>query len=191
MSTSSRERRVSTIEMDPPLETEAVQGWRVTKYDPRRRDAAGRYLETEWTSVSDIGRVIAGHLLDVAAYSSVEDAYVETAMAFHADAGAPVLFARDVEMSGKAPNIAGAVLSSPPSEESPVGRGELPVWIRSCLREIVWCRLESPSGNCMIHFGYDYYMYLTGPRLEESTRALATARGLYLEPFESPYLRSP
>jgi len=34
--------------------------YRVTKYDPRKRDIQGRYLAEDWTSYSQVGRVIAG-----------------------------------------------------------------------------------------------------------------------------------
>jgi len=33
---------------------------------------------------------------------------------------------------------------------------------RLVLREILWCKLESPNGF-YIHFGYDYYMYFGSP----------------------------
>lgn len=164
-----------------------MQGWRVSKYDPSRRDAVGRYVHEEWTSVYDIGKSIAGQVLTVEEYLRVENAYIETAMVFHADAGAPFLLARDVEIAGSNPNIPGDVVSVPPAEGQPIGRADLVAVIRSCLREIFWCRLEAEEKLCMIHFGYDYYMYLTGMSLTAHTFDVARAGGLFLEPFQSPY----
>ncbi|MGC4071359.1 MAG: hypothetical protein QM760_02330 [Nibricoccus sp.] len=56
--------------------------------------------------------------------------------------------------------------------------------VRGCLREMVWCRLESEA--CSIAFGYDYYTYWLGPIPSVSTVALAKERGLFLEPSTVP-----
>lgn len=167
-----------------------MQGWRLSKYDPSQRDAAGRYLKEEWTSVCDIGKLIGGQVLTVEEYLRVENAYIETAMAFHADTGTPLLIARDVEAAGSNLNVPGQVVLHPPEEGHPVERAELPVIIRSCLREIVWCRLEAKESLCMIHFGYDYYIYLTGISPTDHACEVARAVGLFMEPSQSPYMLS-
>src|SRR5438876_10123615 len=61
-------------------------GWRITKYDPAYRNAAGAYLKDEWTSVSDIGKSFDGKALTVEEYRSVENAYVSTALRFLSEA---------------------------------------------------------------------------------------------------------
>ncbi|WP_438015511.1 hypothetical protein WMF18_32215 [Sorangium sp. So ce315] len=160
----------------------------MSKYDPSRRDVAGRYVNGEWTSVCDIGKFIGRQVLTVEEYLRVENAYIETSMAFHLDTGAPPLLAHDVEAAGSIPNLPGQVVLAPPAEDHLVGRSELPVIIRSCLREIVWCRLEAKDGSCVIHFGYEYYMYLVGICLKMSAVEVAQAVGLFMEPFRSPYL---
>lgn len=90
-----------------------MQGWRVSKYNPSKRDADGRYTNEEWTSIHDIGTSIGGQTLAIEEYLRVEKAYIETAMAFHADAGAPLLLARDVEAAGPTPNVSGDVSARP------------------------------------------------------------------------------
>ena len=168
-----------------------MSGWRLSKYDPAWRDALGRYSKEEWTSAHDVGKRIGQHVLATEEYLGVERAYIETTIAFHSDAGSPPLVARDIERGGTAPNVPGDVVAHPPREGRPVERTDLATLIRSCLREIVWCRLEADDRSCMIHFGYDYYVYLTGPQVSAHTVALARAGRLFLEPCESPYLRSP
>ncbi|EYF02641.1 hypothetical protein [Chondromyces apiculatus] len=130
---------------------------------------------------------MAGKVLTVEAYLRTEEAYVETVMAFHEDAGAPILCACGVEAAGSDPGLPGDVAKAPPLEGQAVRRGELAALIRACLREIFWCRLEAEDGGCAIHFGYDFYVYLTGRDLTGRVRDVAHAGGLFLEPFQSPY----
>ena len=56
--------------------------YRVTKYDPAKRDARGAYLAEEWTSVTDIDRVFAGVLPTEDEYRRVEQASVDSVLAF-------------------------------------------------------------------------------------------------------------
>ena len=165
-----------------------MQGFRVSKYDPSRRDTAGRYREEKWISVHDIGRPLGGKTLSIDEYLRAENATIATAMAFHADAGTAILLALGVEHGGPKPDVSGEVMSIPPGEGQSIERAALPVVIRSCLREMMWCRLEARERRCMIHFGYDFYMYLTGIELPARACEVAKAGGLFLEPFESPYL---
>ncbi|WP_437777113.1 hypothetical protein [Sorangium sp. So ce1097] len=129
-------------------------------------------------------------MLAIEEYLRVEKAYIEASMAFHVDTGAPPLFAHNVEAAGSSPNLPGQVALAPPAEDQLVERSELPIIIRSCLREIIWCRLEAKDGSCVIHFGYEYYMYLTGVCLTTSAVEVAQAGGLFMERFRPPYLLS-
>jgi hypothetical protein len=184
-----RLRRPERIEalMDVVDSGATVKSWRLSKYDPARRDENGRYVPIEWTSVSDIGRSFGGRVLTIEEYARVEDAYVATALAFHLDAGAPPLFATGVESRPEriAPDDFDPVL---PEERQRFEHSELAALIRSCLREAAWCRLVAADRVCAIHFGYDFYVYLVGPSASARTREVAVRGGLFLEPFRSPYL---
>jgi hypothetical protein len=133
--------------------------YRVTKYDPRLRDPSGRYLLDEWTSAGDVGRPFGGVLLTYEEYRRVEDAYV--ALENH-------------RRHPEAP-LEGATLVGPLLEQA----------IRSILREEFWCPLE--GGDCFLHFGWDYYMYVGVPGPCPEACLLATGSGLFVEPFRSPY----
>jgi hypothetical protein len=162
--------------------------WRLSKYDPALRDEQGRFTGQDWTSVSDIGRVFGGRLVTAEAYLAVEDAHVEACLALHEEAGAPPLFARDVEGHPGATIRPGREVRTSLIEDECIARGELPAVIRSCLREVTWCRLEADdAAHCSFHFGYDYYVYWIGHSLGAATRARVQALGLFVEPFESPY----
>jgi hypothetical protein len=55
--------------------------WRVTRYDPARRDERGAYRGETWTSISDVGKVFEGHKLTIDEYERVETAYVDAFVA--------------------------------------------------------------------------------------------------------------
>src|SRR4051812_49375725 len=56
--------------------------YRVTKYDPAKRDRWGAYPEDEWISQCQIGQAFGGVVLTAAEYQRVENAYVTAALAF-------------------------------------------------------------------------------------------------------------
>jgi hypothetical protein len=146
--------------------------YRITKYDPRHRDLSGAYLRDEWTSYSDVGRRV-----PLEEYLATEDRYVETAVAFLRAAGVTSLEARGVE------NHRGAAAA--PAEGAILAPPEWAIAFRSVLREKWWCRFESDAG--FVHFGYDYYMYVGVSRREVVAEHAALSRGLFVEPFASPY----
>lgn len=143
--------------------------YRVTKYDPTRRDATGAYQAAEWTSFAEVGELISED-----AYLRVEDAYVAAAVAFWTETGTPALFARGVENGGDA--IA---------EGGPVSGDLLPELVRRVLREEMWCRVE--GDGYFLHFGHDYYAYVGVSRECPEARALAAASGLFVEEMISPH----
>ena len=81
-----------------------MYGFRVTKYDPSRRDARGAFLDPDWTSHSDIGKVFGGKKLEIDEYLRVESAYAAAARAFFQDAGCPALAVVDLESNDVQPS---------------------------------------------------------------------------------------
>lgn len=145
--------------------------FRITKYDPRHRDPSGAYLREEWTSYSDVGRRVS-----LEEYLATEKRYVDTAVTLLREAGVESLEARDVENRGAA---------EAPMEGAILAPAEWARAFRSVLREEWWCRFESEAG--FVHFGYDYYMYVGVCRREAVAEDGAVSRGLFVEPFPSPY----
>jgi hypothetical protein len=149
--------------------------FRITKYDPALRNAAGHYVRPEWTSFSDVGRDFGGVVLAMPEYERVESAYLDAAFAFLREANEPRLRVRGLENAAQS--------DSAPAEELEGER--LRAAFRAVLREEFWCRFESPSA--FVHFGWDYYMYV-GVRDEcGEAQARARALGLYVEDYPSPY----
>ena len=154
--------------------------YRVTKYDPALRDAAGAYTKEDWTSFSDIGRSCGSATLTEEDYVRVESSYIDIAKKFLAEDGCPTLRAVGFE------NRAG--FAEAPTEGALISEKDLPVVCRSILREEFWCRLEADGR--FLHFGYDYYMYV-GVKSECPTSIAAAATvGLFVERYESPYFET-
>jgi hypothetical protein len=154
-----------------------VLEYRVTKYDPALRDLDGRYLREEWTSAGDIGRLFDGVVLTREEYLRVEDAHVETVLAFLREAGCGCLLAVGVENHGGSP--------SAPAEADRQAGAQLGETIRRLLRGEFWCRLE--GNGCFLHVGYDYYLYVGVPSPCPQAYLLASHLGLFVEEFASPY----
>lgn len=165
-------------------------GLRVTKYNPAFRSQDGSYARSEWTSVSDVGRSYDGCTLTCIDYLRVESAYVETVHRFLKASRIQALRVVDLEVNDTCDLLPTSLAAEPKvwvskiSEGMLVGEAELDCVVRLALREVIWCRLEGPSGF-YVHFGYDYYMYIGSESSELETPLLPSE--IYAEPFESPY----
>jgi len=151
--------------------------YRVTKYNPALRDGMGAFIADEWTSVADIGRTFGGIVLTDAGYRRVEQAYINSAIAFLREGGLNTLTVEGFE------NHKGVALEF--GEGSTLSLDRVGDVIRQILREEFWCRLECPGG--FAHFGWDYYMYIGVPHRCLEAEHLAEKLALYVEEFASPY----
>ncbi len=154
--------------------------YRVTKYDPQFRDSSGAYKRDDWISVSDIGRTYHGIELTAERYVTVENSYIEAALAFLTEAGLTCLAIKSLENTRRYNNSAISL-----TEGHACSLLEIADIARLNLREVIWCKLE--GDDCFLHFGYDYYMYIGVPIVCQSSIDFASRRGLFIEPFESPH----
>ena len=154
--------------------------YRVTKYDPRFRDALGDFTRDDWIGVGDIGSAFNGRVLTPCEYLRFENAYVSSAIAFLADAGVDSLLIAGLENHGGF-NSSALTLANGHACNL-LACSDI---VRLNLRSEVWCRLESESA--FLHFGYDYYMYVGIASKCPSAIQHATDSGLFVEPFDSPY----
>jgi hypothetical protein len=158
--------------------------YRVTKYDPRFRDASGVYLRDDWTMISQMGRTLEGVKLTPQLYLAVENAYVEAAIAFLTEASVETLMIRGLEKSREYCNSALKL-----EEGANCCMLEVADIARLILRESIWCRLEGE--NTYLHFGWDYYMYIGVSTECAKSIEYAKDRGLFVEQCESPYRKQP
>ena len=152
--------------------------YRISKYDPSLRSPSGAYRLDEWTSRADIGKTFGGVLLTEERYLCTEQAYLETAATFLGEAGITELKVVGLENHGQCPTA--------PLDGSSIKTEDVPVVLRSLLREDFWCKLECESA--FIHVGYDYYMYIGTSVDCAGATAFAQGNRLFAETFKSPYV---
>ena len=164
--------------------------YRITKYNPQFRRKDGSYGKSEWTSVSDIGRIYQDGQLTVESYLQVETAYVKAITQFLLQANCKKLTVNNLELKenyGALPKqiIAGSKEMLNLIQDGAEISGEIIEGaVRLNLREIIWCRLHGDNG-VYIHFGYDYYMYIG---IESNSFYLPLLpEGIFVETIESPY----
>ncbi|MEV0316778.1 RNA-binding protein [Nonomuraea fuscirosea] len=159
--------------------------YRVTKYDPADRDAAGRYVGPE-DVYSDHGAVEAAYLASVAAFAE--------------ETGITHLAIREPEVAGFVnfgvePPIDGHGLAGlfPPDLTGYHDGAQVPMsvaleLVRAMLRDNgAWCRLEA-EGRFFVHVGYDQYVYVGSALPCPYAVSLTHGRGLFAEPIDrSPY----
>lgn len=166
--------------------------WRISKYDPARRDANGHYLVDDWTFFAQVGQTFGGKQLTYKDYVSVESAYVRSAMLFLLEADLNSLHISELQIpldTTEANSQIQDIRLDPMTLQNGGVYAQTPLEdiIRLALREVIACKLEEPNTFYM-HFGWDYYLYIGSS--SRSSKAIEAARlnGLYVEPMISPYL---
>jgi hypothetical protein len=154
-----------------------MQHYRITKYDPARRDLCGAFPSGDWTSRSDIGRVFNDVTLTEEQYVAVENAYLKAAATFLKEAGVGELTIVGLENR--------AACTKAPSNGDLVLAEAMPTVLRSLLREEYWCKLEGASA--FVHVGWDYYMYIGVPAKCPAAESVARDLDLFVEQMRSPY----
>lgn len=174
-----------------------MKGLRITKYDPASRDSEGRYLKQTWTSISDIGHWFDGKVLTVEDYLHVEQLYVDTVIKLANILGVNAFRICSLEKSEE--YIESGDWSSIHSKEMRrvfdkimeglyVPLNDIEHVCKLVLREQLWCKLE--NDKMLIHFGYDYYMYIAYQHNDSEFVRKTIPAELYVEQMESPYMET-
>ena len=153
------------------LLTITMHEYRVTKYDPAKRNEKGWCLDDDWTGFGEVG-----HKCSLGEYLDVENAYLNSAIEFISNSQITALQINSIENRSIRCNF---------EENQLIPVDSLEPILRSMLREDFFCKLESDKG--FIHVGWDYYMYLGVTEIEQITIDRAIERGLFVEEFISPY----
>lgn len=152
--------------------TVTMNEYRITKYDPKKRNDQGHYLDLdEWTEFSDVGERV-----PLKEYESVEKAYISSALDLVSECEPLGLSIKSLEDYQNKCSF---------QEGDTVPQKDLETVLRSLLRGDYWCKLE--SGHAFVHVGWDYYMYVGVQSASPQSISRVTRRGLYVEEFVSPY----
>ena len=142
--------------------------YRVSKYDPAFC-VDGVYQKEEWTSYSDVGLCFDGIMFTEEDYCRTEKQYIrffrrilqETSTdrveIVQLERYKPVLWRRGQMLCGE----------------------QLDSFLRDCLREKCWGRLENAA--LAFELGYDYYMHLACGIDHEAMESIVKEEGLFLE----------
>ena len=148
--------------------------YRITKYNPANR-IGGRYVVSDWTSFSDIGKSFGKTKLTYERYLETETAYIDCCIDLLIKAQILSLSVEQAECYSEGIHL--------PSSVSDVA--EIRKLIAACLREQCWFKLTGK--DFFIHFGYDYYMYIGSVLPPSTVEETAIRYSLFCELYPSPY----
>lgn len=174
-----------------------MKRYRITKYNPQKRDEDGCFNGEEWTSIDDIGKTYEGNYFKKEEYLRIENAYIESIQIVMKEFNIDQLCIMDLEKKYELVEImqqlnekniliteAEKAIYNSLSEGVAFEKNTVKEVIKLVLREFVWCQLYSPIKHFIIKFGYDYYMYITCNKLSTSSIKEIGELGLYVEEFE-------
>jgi hypothetical protein len=158
--------------------------WRITKYNPKKRDEEGSYLDREeWTSFSEVGIKVSEE-----EYLKTESNYLNAITTFMNETGINKLYLVDLEIcSHEAENQSAVPFLTNIWVGKSVSAQEIIELAKLTLREVIWCKL-SYKNKFFVHFGYDYYMFIGASMDSPNARQKIEETGLYVEELKSPYL---
>ena len=170
--------------------------YRITKFDPRKRNKQGHFLDnSEWTAISDIGKS-AYKYVTYEEYEKVETTYIDAVRLILREKNLNSLEVDGLEasyytkeafeedtLSGRLRNIEVdyhdeiATLKN----GTTLSLAEIPTIMRLILRECIWMKLL--QADFSLTFGYDYYMYVKCYNLKGATIKAIEKMNLFVEPY--------
>lgn len=167
--------------------------YRITKYDPKKRNEKGHYLDnSEWTSISDVGNP-KYHNVSFEEYEKTEKAYIESIRLILDEKKIKTLKIDGLELNNNSSDFQSFrkdgrlknIEVNFNNEISNLKNGmnlnldEIQKISQLILREIIW--LNFLGSDFKITFGYDYYMYFECSELTNITIKRIQNLGLFIE----------
>lgn len=155
-------------------------GIRVTKYNPKYRNMNGEYLNQEWTSFSDVWKIVWND-----EYLDVENKYIHFIEKVLGIVKITNLTLIELEDNSNFWEVCWVKLSNNTNYSSK----ECLIISRNILREKIWWKLIW-NNWFYLHFWYDYYMYfwwIDDNQLQQIIKEVKID-WIYIEEFESPYI---
>ena len=171
-----------------------MTSYRITKYDPKKRNDQGHYLNnSEWTAISDIGKTEYNNVT-YEEYEEIESAYVAAIKSIMQDNNFEFLKVDSLELHNKKQDFTkfertGRLRNITVDFDKEVkclknglqlNVSEIDKIIKLILRETVWMLLINKDFE--VRFGYDYYMYVKTANLKQETIQKIEAAKLFVEP---------
>jgi len=149
--------------------------YRITKYNPEKRNKSGAYLLDEWTGYDQLGKKFDSEEFTLEEYEKVEAAYIDSAIDFLESAGVRELTVKCLDLYDLSEESEYRV-----SEGASYGLDQLRHLFQGALRNEFSAKFESDD-PAFVHFGWDYYMYVGVMDRDEGPIERAAGRGLFVE----------
>lgn len=150
--------------------------YRISKYNPEFQNER-KFEEDDFTSISDVGKVYDGKMISMEDYLEEEVHYVQLLSELASEANLFPFLICDLEKYNDEKKW---------KESQAITLENFAELFCDCLREDVWCRLNSKQGG-FVHFGYDMYVYIGCNLPSERVSATAHLNSLFCEEMISPY----
>ncbi|MFD1992524.1 hypothetical protein ACFSGI_21335 [Paenibacillus nicotianae] len=169
-----------------------MNSWRVTKYNPTKRNDKGYYQDEEWTAYSDINKIYNAKEFTLSNYLEVENNYTKAIKVFMEESEVSCFKIVDVEKSD-----INSILEDPYStpsmieifrsveEKEIIKESKVFDLCKLILRGYLWGKLS--NSKMFVHFGYDYYMYIGLEKNDFNRFNDIENLGLFIEELDSPY----
>lgn len=172
--------------------------YRITKYNPLFRDANGRYIKEDWTSISDIGKIFEGNILTGEEYKSTEDKYVKAVQLIMNYMNAPFIVVSNVRKSSDDADFEKTIKKYLELYNDNYLKGtyyniidnmkfsseQIDSLIRLLLREEIGADVYYET-KLKVFIGYDYLMGIHTSQLIEPIMPKIEEMGLFVEKFNS------
>lgn len=175
-----------------------MKNFRITKYNPEKRNAEGHYLVDEWTCPSEVGTTFDDLKFEEAEYFEIESKYISSVVKLLKSK-----FINRLRVVNFNSNYMAEYLTDIDNiwlldnrfteielfEDKSVNLSQIEIIIKMILRNFMSCSLEI-DGEFSLHFGYDFYMYINTSDL--NTYVLDEIRdiGLFIEELD-PVIDNP
>lgn len=158
----------------------------ITKYNPIYYDD-GKYLNDEWTSHSDVGRIFNGNIFTIDEYINVEFAYLLSVRKFMEFVQSDKLVAKDVHKNSSFTNMCRKrdydlyMLCKELKNNLTITGENINLILKLVLREYVQVTLlVDKDTESYVHFGYDYYMYFNSNENIDEIKKYISSLGLFM-----------
>lgn len=168
--------------------------YRISKYNPLFRTENGYYLNDEWTSYSDIGKIFYNKVFTKDDYLSFENKYCDTVLSilkylnikkitienleiyFSKHKIKMLLNSKDLDFTKDDEKIIDSLSNGKVLKSTDLTR-----YVKLILRDCFWCQLKNEEKSMIIEFGQDFYIYVYCDYICESFINEYKSKGIFIE----------
>lgn len=173
------------------MSKEIKNQWRISKYNPIFRDSDSIYTKTdEWTSVSELGKVVDGKPFTINEYLEIEQAFIDSIMKFIKLHKFTSIRIYSLEINKSSSDNKFSLYdtnfdSLDLTEDLEIGVENIPTVCKMILREFIFCHFISEQ--FFIHFAYESYVFFGSNSIQNDSLDIGKNDNIFIEQMRSPY----